>query len=54
MRLLAYPYTAAVTLCVDARVGVAKACSANSRLLCSSNSISDGVNRLGAGEVPSF
>lgn len=45
---------AATSLCVDARVSVAKACSASSRLLCISNSISDGVNRLGAGEVPSF
>jgi hypothetical protein len=51
------PYTiqtAAVTLCVEARVNVAKACAANSCLLRISNSISDGVNRLSSGEVPSF
>ena len=45
---------AAATLWIDARVGVAKANAANSSLLRVSNSISDGVNRLGAGEVPSF
>ena len=45
---------AADTLWVDARVGVAKANAANSSLLRISNSISDGVNRLGAGEVPSL
>ena len=52
--LLPRAQPAITTLCVDALVGVAKACSANSRLLCSSNSISDGVSRLSSGEVPSF
>lgn len=37
-----------------ARVGVAKASAANSRLLASSNSISDGVSSLGPLKVPSF
>ena len=48
------PQAAAATLCVDARVVVANANVANSCLLRISNSISDGVSRLGAGEIPSF
>jgi len=48
------PQAAAATLWVEARVGVAKATAANSCLLRISNSISDGVSRLGAGEIPSF
>jgi len=35
-------------------VGVARANAANSCLLDRSNPISDGVSRLGAGEIPSF
>ncbi|MBB1073717.1 hypothetical protein HUU62_04745 [Rhodoferax sp. 4810] len=49
-----WPCQAAATLWLDARVTVAKACAANSRLLCSSNSTSDGVSRLSSGEVPSL
>ena len=46
--------TPAATLWMEARVVVANAKAASSCLLCNSNAISDGVNRLGAGEVPSF
>ncbi|GBU15146.1 hypothetical protein AwPolaro_05240 [Polaromonas sp.] len=44
----------AMTLWVLARVSVVKPNADNSCLLRSSNSISDGVSRLSAGEVPSF